>query len=459
VAATSEALAPAASVASPPEVAYRKLRPGPGMSPAEVASHQRARIYGAMIEIVDERGYGAVTVRRLAQVAGVSTRTFYEHFQGKEDCLLRTYDRIVQRARSRIAVAQSGEPDWREGLRSAFTAFAREIEDEPGAARLALVDASAAGPVALERMRCTEERFEVMVSESFSRTPGGTRMPPLLVKGIVAGVSAVARAHLTHDGKGQLPGLADELLEWTLSLYDGAVAELGKIDRRPESVAFTPEPVLAAKPEENGRHSRDDDRPLILTATAKLAASRSYRELTVPRIRAAAGVSRRSFDSHFDNVEDCFLAALELRTADALKCASKNAPGNSWPEDVCRTMEALCARIAGDPALAALAFEEILAAGPTALRCREEMAAVIADRFRASAPPSQRPNHTATEASVGAIWGVCHHHVTSGRAQQLPRVSASLAYLALAPPLGAPSAIEAIRGQSQVKKHSNEFLD
>jgi len=51
---------------------YAKLHPGPGWTREQAASHQRARIYAAMIELVAERGYGAVTVRELVRFAGVS---------------------------------------------------------------------------------------------------------------------------------------------------------------------------------------------------------------------------------------------------------------------------------------------------------------------------------------------------------------------------------------------------
>jgi hypothetical protein len=47
-------------------------------------------------------------------------------------------------------------------------------------------------------------------------------------------------------------------------------------------------------------------------------------------------------------------------------------------------------------------------------------------------------------ASVGAIWGVVHDHVTSGTAEQLPALAGALSYLALAPALGGDAASQAI---------------
>src|ERR1035438_298370 len=100
--------------ASSRRVPYPHLHPGPGLSHEQVASHQRARIYAAMIELVAERGYGAVTVLELARLAGVSKHTVYEHFPGgKQECFLCTYELIVRRSSRRVGAAQKDCRDWR----------------------------------------------------------------------------------------------------------------------------------------------------------------------------------------------------------------------------------------------------------------------------------------------------------------------------------------------------------
>jgi AcrR family transcriptional regulator len=416
------------------------------MPAEEVASHQRARIHFAMIEIVGERGYPAVTVRLLAQLAGVSTRTFYEHFRDKEECFLSTYDVVVQRAVGRIVASQEGESDWRQRLRLALTAFAHEVADRPTAARLALIEASGAGTSALEQMQRTEGIFEAMLSGSFSRAE--TQMPPLLIKGVVSGIVAVARVRLAAGREQELIELVEELLAWTLSIHGGGMTEVVELDRS-ASGGSTAGLTVGSRSQQNGRRSRDDDRPLILAAVTKLAAAKSYQQLTASRIRAAAGVSRRSFDSHFASVEDCFLAALEVRTAEMLEYAAGHTLGKGWPEDVSRAVNALCLRIADDPAFVALAFIEVFGAGTSAMRGQGEMAAIIAERFCASAPPAQRPRQLAAEASVGAVWALLRHNVASGKARQLQRGAPTLSYLMLAPAIGSPAAVEAVSGLSQ----------
>src|SRR5208337_3483374 len=109
-----------------PEPLYAKLRPGPGPDHDAVASNQRSRLIGAMIEEVAERGYAATTLARLVALAGVSKRAFHELFGTKEAYFLATYDAIVANAIGRIGAAYRSEGDWQARLRAGFAAYAAE---------------------------------------------------------------------------------------------------------------------------------------------------------------------------------------------------------------------------------------------------------------------------------------------------------------------------------------------
>lgn len=430
----------------PSEALYTKLRPGPGRSATEVSVHQRARIHSAMVELADERGYAGVTVRELARRAGVSTRAFYQHFDGKEDCFLSTYVRVVRRVGKRIVASQAGEGDWQERLRLAFGAFAYELEHEPQAARLVLVEGYAVGPRALEQMRCTEAMFEAMLRESFARAPGYVAMPPLVISGIVAGVACVARSRLLARSNAKWSGFGDELMEWALSYHRKAVAALGTLDRRSVFSNATAELSLAEAEVKERDQTVRDDRALVLAAVAKLVAAEGYDGLTVPRIRTAAGVSRRNFDVYFEGVKDCFLATLELRASQAIECAARaQINGETLPGGTYQAIAALCSRISSDPLLVRLCFIDIFALGSEGVRCRRRVMAGIGDLVREGIPASRRPSELVVEASVGAMWGVLQQHVISGLERQLPRIAASLAFLALAPALGAEAAEDVIR--------------
>ncbi|HEY6550315.1 MAG TPA: TetR/AcrR family transcriptional regulator, partial [Solirubrobacterales bacterium] len=271
-------------------------------------------------------------------------------------------------------------------------------------------------------------------------------VPPLLVKGIVGGISCSARSQLLAGNEKELPRLADELLEWTLSFLNETVVELAELDLLATRKSAS-EPTGADEPHIHGNAGAPEgERELILSAVAKLAFADGYCRLTVPRICAAAGIRRKGFETHFENVTDCFLATLKLRTFRAIEyAATEAASGSSWPEGVNRATTALCQQIVRDPVFAKLAFIEAFAAGEEGVLCREGIMAAIVERFRAGAPRDQRPTRLAAETSVGAVWGLLHHYVISGRAQQLPGLAPTLSFLALAPTIGAPAAAEAIR--------------
>src|SRR4029453_11733654 len=171
MAVVQERTGPAEGNTRTPGTLYRKLSPGPGRPASAVAAHQRARIHGAMLEIAADRGYDAVTVRELTQLAGVSTHTFYEHFGGKEECFLSTCDLVVRRAARRGCAARERGRDWHGQVGLTFRGLPGELADESRGARLALVGAPAVGPAGLERVRRAGDLLELMAARGFASAP------------------------------------------------------------------------------------------------------------------------------------------------------------------------------------------------------------------------------------------------------------------------------------------------
>lgn len=388
-----------------------------------------------MVELVAEHGYNAVSVKKLTSRARISKRDFYKLFAGKEECFLAAYDIIVSHSVCGIAAAAEGEEDWRERFRLGFLAFSNQVTSSPEAARLALVEAFAAGAAAVERMQRTNRLFEALVVRNLALADDAPRLPPLVVKGIVAGGSRLARARLLCGHARQLTLDGDELLRWALSFCDDDVVRLRGLGAAGASPSTKVVPLLPL----------EDERALILAATAKLASKEGYATLTVPRVRAAAGVSRRSFDSYFEDLAECFLATLEALSDRALAAAAPlYLTAEDWASGVHRMIADLCRYLARDSTFTGLAFLEVFSPDPEAIRWRSEMIAKLAKRLRRGAPPSQRPSELAAEASIGAMWGVIHHFVATGCGRQLPVAAPVLSYLALAPALGAAAAIDLI---------------
>ncbi|HEU5254292.1 MAG TPA: helix-turn-helix domain-containing protein [Solirubrobacterales bacterium] len=388
-----------------------------------------------MVELVAEHGYDGFSVAALVRRARVSKRDFYKRFSGKEECFLATYDIIVNHSLRGIRAAIEGEAERRERVRLGYRAFVGQIADNPEAARVALVEASAAGAGAVERMPRASRLFEALVATGLAPADGPPRPPRLLVKGIVAGCARVAQARLLSGDPRQLTLDGDELTAWTLSICDDDVVRLCGLglDGAPPLPAAAPKPPAG------------DERAMILAATARLASKEGYATLTVPRVRAAAGVSGSSFYAHFSGVSDCFLATLAMLSGRTLAAAEPfYLTAEDWAGGVHRMIVRLCRQLAGDPTLANLAFRDLLTSGPETNRWRSEMIARLAAMLRRGAPPAQQPTVFAAEASIGAMWGVIHHFVAGGSREQLPIAAPVLSYLALAPAIGGAAAVEAM---------------
>lgn len=411
---------------------YEKLRPGPGRSAPEVSAHQRTRLCEAMIELVAESGYDAVTVRGLTRLAGVSTSSFYQHFDDKQECFLATHERLVLVSVRNIIRAQKVGLDWRERLRHGLRSLMREIVAEPQRARLVLVEVYAAAPAA-EQLAHAKGLFESVVRSCSGRGPGGVALPPFMVSAIVAGVTRVARERALNGRERELPELVDEVVSWALSYSDQTVGSDRDLDRWGPG-RFAPD--FESGPGSDGRlFALGDERTLVLGAVAKLVASGGYRALSVPRIRAAAGVSRKSFDANFDGVESCFLEAVEFHSTRAVAAARSRTPeAGDWPSALRRAVATFCAQVGRDPVLSALAFSEILAPGIAGMRCRERQITTLAEQLRRGAPAGEGPGRVAAEASAAAAWDAVHGYVTTDRAKALRRRHvARVTFLLLAP--------------------------
>ena len=237
----------------------RRLRPGPGTPRDEVVANQRQRFFGAMVASVAERGYRATTVADLVEIAGVSSRTFYDLFPDKQACFLATLEAIIEAAIA-YAAQRAGEfvadpapggvtlPDdgagdgsWEQQAGQGMRAFAEMIVAQPAAARLALVEAYTAGPEALVPLEQAMAGFEWLTRQVLERSPERAEMPAEMVIGADRGPSRRSPAIACAKGRERGAAGADRRALGPAALLPaaaraaapgGAAAE-GETGRRP----------------------------------------------------------------------------------------------------------------------------------------------------------------------------------------------------------------------------------
>jgi AcrR family transcriptional regulator len=174
----------------------KRVAGGNGLAREHVSDIQRARILGAVVEVVAEHGAANVTVAHIVACSGVSRRTFYELFADREDCFLAAFDETIG-CIAAVVVPAYGQPSrWLEKIRSGLTALLGFLEDEPAAGRLVIVDALGAGANALERRRRVLARVIAAIDEGREETKSSDSPPPMAAEGVIGGVLAVLHSRL-----------------------------------------------------------------------------------------------------------------------------------------------------------------------------------------------------------------------------------------------------------------------
>jgi AcrR family transcriptional regulator len=389
-----------------------------------------------MLEIIAERGYAAVTVRELAQVASVSSRAFYQHYSGKEDCFLSAHETIVRRIDRRVSLAQHGELDWRRCLRLTIDAYLGELQREPCAAGLLLIDAYVAGPLALAHVRRAERALETRLTTCFNLAANGLALPALITRGMAGGLICVARSRLAKDQKGDLTALTDNLTAWASSVF---MEVLGQ-SRSDSSDAVLHQSNAYVYENQHSSWPADDERSLIVLALAKLVAVEEYKKLTVRKIRDSAGASSKKFSAHFTDVADCFEEAVEHYGAATI---SQLAEGRSGGDDAfpnAGSMDPIaqvCQRTANDITFARLCFADIFGPGRRAVECLdcviEELEAVLVEDL---VQVNGASVGLEASAAAAAIWAALREEILAGRRAQLPEAASQLRFLTPAPSVG-----------------------
>ncbi len=418
---------------------YRRLPHGPsGMDREEVARNQRARLYGAMIEAIAQRGYQATTVAHVIALAGVSRRAFYELFANKEACFLATYDIVVARARKRVIDAWAGERGWANRLHASCKAMLDDVAESPNGPRLVLVDSLGIGPKVRERMQLAGFTFERLVSGAFQAAPDGVGFSRLTSRGVVGGVRHIAFTRVHEGRERELLTLTDEVLDWIESYRTPAAARLGLLSLA-SSTRVPPMPAEFL--------ARDDRRARVLGSVVHLTLDEGYSRLTDPQIAQFAGMSTEAFHKQFPNKEECFLAVLDEFVAEALASVQESFDsGSTWPEAVYRAMGAFVDYLIAHQALLRIAFIDIFEVGPAIIGRMSRSIDAFTGLLTEQGPVPRRGPEIAREAITGAIWSIISSYVANDRVARLPCLVDHLTFIVLAPYIGSKAAVEEIQG-------------
>lgn len=189
-------------------------------------------------------------------------------------------------------------------------------------------------------------------------------------------------------------------------------------------------------------------RQLILEAMVRVVGRQGYKATSVADVITEADVSRTTFYKHFEDKQECFLAAYDMLTERVLDEVVANCNGEqTWLERVRVGLTTIVEMFALDPQLARTAIVEVAAAGADA-RQRHWNAITRFTQFLEDgeelAEGRDLPDNIALMAA-GAVSGLIFDELLTGRAERLPQLLPDLLFALLVPYIGPGAATEEMR--------------
>ncbi|MFK4224665.1 TetR/AcrR family transcriptional regulator C-terminal domain-containing protein [Streptomyces sp. NPDC019890] len=119
-------------------------------SPSSREPLSRERIILAALEVIDDEGVDALSMRRLAAALGVQAMSLYNHVDGKADVL----DGVTEHITTEMQLSRRPGVGWEDGIRSVAHGFRRASLRHPRACELVLTR-QLASPGALPTINCS----------------------------------------------------------------------------------------------------------------------------------------------------------------------------------------------------------------------------------------------------------------------------------------------------------------
>jgi AcrR family transcriptional regulator len=185
---------------------------------AELRASQEGRLICAVADAVAAKGYAAASVADIIALAGVSRRTFYEYFDGKEACFLASYDHGADAIHGAMARAAEGLRDWREILDAVLASWLEFLQADLAFTRAYMIEFWAAGDAARERWKHRRDRTAGLLATlhgmARKEDPAIVPVSEVMIAAVVGGINRVVTSHVLARDPAPLTDLHPELVRF-----------------------------------------------------------------------------------------------------------------------------------------------------------------------------------------------------------------------------------------------------
>lgn len=192
-----------------------RLPPGRhGLPRTYVAENQRERLLNGVVEAVVEHGYNGTTIGGITAAAKISRRTFYEHFEGKEDCFLAAYEMIDAHVRDAMLAAPGASEPWPDRVRARLAALLDVLARDGVVARFYLLEPLAAGGEPAARYR---DAMQLLAQILRPEPEAPDHDVEVRDQALIGGVATLIVRRLNSGDVEHVPALLPDLVELVLA--------------------------------------------------------------------------------------------------------------------------------------------------------------------------------------------------------------------------------------------------
>ncbi len=165
------------------------------------AHGHESRLLEGMAKAVAAKGYGDTTIGDIVREAGVSRRTFYEHFSTKAECLIALYEAASHNALKVLREAIDPQQDWETQVERALAAYLGNMAQNPVLLRTLFIEILGLGqPGLAARRRVNQEIADFMLRVVNGRAgEGRPRLAPVTAMAIVGGINELILECIEQD--------------------------------------------------------------------------------------------------------------------------------------------------------------------------------------------------------------------------------------------------------------------
>ena len=160
----------------------------------ENVNEYRNRLLDGMAASIKARGYAATTIADVVREAGVSRRTFYEHFDGRADCLIQGVIDPMH--------------DWQVQVEQALAAYLGALACNPVLLRTLFLDLPGLGAPGLAARRRAHQAIADFMLKTVNDEHENMALSPDMAVAAVGGIHELVLQAIERDQVAALTELA-----------------------------------------------------------------------------------------------------------------------------------------------------------------------------------------------------------------------------------------------------------